>query len=272
MLRHLIQHGMAHSRLVRVELLCEREQADGYDVRFEIAYPGAAPRAKMKTWLRDAGARELPLSPDWDEQEVLLAFVKRLISGMGGELALEERSGETAFVCRLRLGVAAVATRPAGSPRPSLQGRSMLAVTPDRALRRVLEMRFATLGIRPVFVESGAEALRMLAGATPGAFDAGVIQYQMQAMHGPELARWLRAQPIFARLPLLAISMVGEVGQARSASEAGFQAYLTPPLPKELLEEALVASLQRGEEGFGGPLITRFTIEEERAADQEVIA
>lgn len=243
---------------------------EAHRVRLEVGYAGECPQ-DLAAWLTsprqaDSLQRADALQRDerWAEADLSLGLARRLVEDeMGGRFTLDTGDAGTRFVCEFAwLPVERAAVEP--RPNVKLSGCSVLAVTPDKSLRKVLQMRYAALGLRAMTVESAEEAKRLLAAAVPEAFDLVLVQYSRQ--EALEFARWLAAHAQWSRLPRLMVSMAGEPGQAATAEEAGYRAYLTPPLPLDLVRDACTALLARAAAGAGGDLITRFSLAEAASA------
>jgi CheY-like chemotaxis protein len=254
-LRLLLSHSLESTASDAWWTLYFEGGEEAHRVRLEVGYLGELP-ADLAAWLQAPEGREVPAG----DTALSLALVRRLVEHeMGGRLAVAVAEGRTRFACQLTWLPAEVAA-PEPGPLVKLSGTSVLAVTPDKSLRKVLQLRYAALGIRAMTVESAEEARRLLAEAVPDAFDLVLAQYSRG--EGLDLARWLAANPRWSRLPRITVSMAGEPGQAATAEEAGYQAYLTPPLPLELMRDAFTALLARAQAGTSGELITRFSLAE----------
>jgi CheY-like chemotaxis protein len=94
-----------------------------------------------------------------------------------------------------------------------------------------------------------AAAVLTLAPGEEGAFDAAQV---------------LKADPELAGLPLVLFSYLGVSGQARSAKEAGFSAYLARPLRLAQLQATLERILAPA--GPREELVTRHSLKEEAGA------
>jgi CheY-like chemotaxis protein len=230
---------------------------EGNRVRLEIGYAGVM-ELRLREWLMGPGASEAGLA----EPEASLGLTRRIVNEeMGGRLAvLVTLDGRTRLTYEWDWTPAAMTEPEPVAAGVELAGTSILAVTPDRSLRKVLQMRFAALGVGLMTVESTAEAAQVLTEAAPGAFDLVLVQYSKKECL--EFSMWLLRNERWKTLPRITVSMAGEPGQAGVAEAAGYQAYLTPPLPLEMMRDALTALLVRAAAGAEGELITRFSLAE----------
>jgi two-component system, sensor histidine kinase and response regulator len=259
-MRLLLQHALDETATSADWALHFQAGDKVHQVRLEVGYRGAMD-SDLLAWL---AAPLGDAAMNHGQAGVNLGLVRRLVEEeMGGSFTVTSDECETRFSCELEWLPGEVA---APEPQRSikLSGSSMLAVTPDRSLRKVLQLRYAALGIRTMTVDTAEEAKRLLEAADPGAFDLVLVQYSNG--EGLELGQWLAASEAWSRLPRMTVSMAGEPGQAATAEASGYQAYLTPPLPLELMRDAFLALLGRAAAGASGELITRFSLAEAASA------
>jgi CheY-like chemotaxis protein len=83
---------------------------------------------------------------------------------------------------------------------------------------------------------SGAEALVLCAQVGP---DAVLLDLNMPALDGLKTARALRADPAFRNLKLVALTGSGSWELRKKALDAGFDEFLTKPVPTTVLIRAL---------------------------------
>jgi len=257
-----VQHAQSEARLT---LHGPRAgQLDAYPVRFDVTCDGAPLEPALSEWLAEPAFLEREPAVRHGEAGVQLSYARRVVESMRGTFAVT--AAPPTFVCELEW-FAAEALAAVARDGIDLRGKFVLSVTPDRALRKVLEMRCAALGVGVMTVDSVAEAAAVLDLADPAAFSLVLAQLKLPTGTGHELARRLAADPKWRGLPRLTLSLAGEPGQAQAAHEAGFHAYLTPPFPVELMRDAMETALARAAAGGGmGELITRFSLAEDRAA------
>jgi CheY-like chemotaxis protein len=118
----------------------------------------------------------------------------------------------------------------------------LLIVDDNATNRRILHQLALTWGMRPTAVESGAEALTLLAAGTH--FDAAVLDMHMPEMDGSMLAVEIRRIRTAAELPLVLLSSLGVRDEVEHPEL--FAALLTKPAkPHQLLET--LAGLFRAE-------------------------
>jgi CheY-like chemotaxis protein len=122
-----------------------------------------------------------------------------------------------------------------------LIGRQVLVVDDDVrnifALSSVLERR----GMRVLSAQTGKEAIAML-DANP---DVVLMDIMMPGMDGYETMREIRAQSIYRRLPIIALTAKAMKGDREKCLEAGASDYLAKPVNTEQLLSALRMWLHR---------------------------
>ena len=130
-----------------------------------------------------------------------------------------------------------------------LQQKTVLVVEDERSDFFSLERAFRQLGSEFVLqvVETGEEAIRYLEGKEPY---SDRTQYPLPAlisldlrlpgMSGLDLLKWIRQQPLFQVLPVIAFTAYGNRNLPR-AYELGLDFYLLKPAQANSLAEVLQA-------------------------------
>jgi CheY-like chemotaxis protein len=189
---------------------------------------------------------------------------------MGGELQVASdvgRGSEFSFLLTLP-----VDTAPPGraTPLASLGGRRMLIVDDNQTNRRILREMLAAEGIN---VDEAATAADGLAELRRAAYDLAILDVQMPDMDGFQLARTVRADPALARTHLLMLTSAGQRGDGDRCRALGIRGYLTKPISRADLLEALGTVLAGPPETAGTPdVVTRHTIAESRRALRILLA
>lgn len=123
------------------------------------------------------------------------------------------------------------------------KGRRLLIVDDDArniyAITVALESRGAEVGI----AENGRDALEIL--ARDPAYDLILMDIMMPIMDGYEAMRSLRAQPLFAELPIIVLTAKAMKDERELCLEAGASDYISKPLDVEKLFSLLRVWLSR---------------------------
>jgi PAS domain S-box-containing protein len=196
-----------------------------------------------------------------------LAIARKLVTLMGGELGVQSEVGKgSTFAFTLPFPVKAPSTR-AATAGVALGSRRVLIVDDNETNRRILRDILAGAGMALREAASAAAGLAALRDAhrSGAPVELAIIDAQMPEQDGFSLATEIRATPELAHTRLLLLTSAGQRGDAQRCREVGINAYLTKPIARADLLEALSA-LFAGTTG-GGPdegIITRHTIAEAR--------
>src|SRR5712692_4268234 len=196
-----------------------------------------------------------------------LAISQRLVRLMGGELAVRSdvgRGSEFSFTLALPIETASP-TR--STALAALGGRRMLIVDDNQTNRRILREMLAAEGIKVDEVSTAADGLVALRGAVTkkARYDLAILDVQMPDMDGFQLATAVRGEKAIARTNLLMLTSAGQRGDGERCRELGIRGYLTKPISRSDLLEALGTVLAGSPEEAGTPeVVTRHTIAESR--------
>src|SRR5881409_1391606 len=203
-----------------------------------------------------------------------LAISRRLVALMGGELTVTSevgRGSEFNFTLRFPLEAAQTAAR----ATVSLGGRRLLVVDDNETNRRIVRDMLGAEGMavhEAPRADAGLEALRRAARAgTP--YDLAILDAQMPDQDGFELATAVRADRALAATRLLILTSAGQRGDGERCRQLGIQAYLTKPIARADLVEAVGTVLAGTASAPGAAdLVTRHSIAESRHALRVLLA
>ena len=199
-----------------------------------------------------------------------LAISQRLVRLMGGELTVKSEVGRgSEFSFSLALPVeTSPPTRAAGLA--ALGGRRMLIVDDNQTNRRILREMLAAEGINVDEASTAADGLEALRRVR---YDLAILDVQMPDMDGFQLATTVRADKKIKRTNLLMLTSAGQRGDGERCRELGIRGYLTKPISRSDLLEALRTVLAGSPEEAGTPeVVTRHTIAESRATLRVLLA
>ena len=198
-----------------------------------------------------------------------LAISQRLVRLMGGAITVRSelgRGSEFSFTISLPVETAP-ASRSTGLA--ALGGRRMLIVDDNQTNRRILREMLAAEGVNVDEASSAAEGLDALRRIR---YDLAILDVQMPDMDGFQLATAVRGEKKIARTRLLMLTSAGQRGDGERCRELGIRAYLTKPLSRADLLEALGTVLEAPDDGGGSEVITRHTIAESRKSLRVLLA
>ena len=199
-----------------------------------------------------------------------LAISQRLVGLMGGELAVKSavgRGSEFSFSVTYPVE-SAPPTRSTGLA--ALSGRRMLIVDDNQTNRRILREMLAAEGIK---VEEAATAADGLEALRRARYDLAILDVQMPDMDGFQLVTAVRGEKKLARTNLLMLTSAGQRGDGERCRELGIRGYLTKPISRSDLLEALGTVLAGSPDETGVPeVVTRHTIAESRASLRVLLA
>jgi PAS domain S-box-containing protein len=167
-----------------------------------------------------------------------LAISKRLVELMGGRLWVESEEGKgSAFHIEFDAEEAEAPRRaPFDGAQPQLAGKRLLIVDDNATNREIISRQAQSWGMEAVAFERPSEALALIEAGEH--FDVAVLDLVMPEMDGRELAHEIQRHRSARELPLLLVTSLGRLPQAREAD--GFAAQLAKPLKASQLYDALM--------------------------------
>ncbi len=174
-----------------------------------------------------------------------LAISSTLVDLMGGRIWVQSEPLEgSTFHFTVQLGVTDARPDPSAV---NLTDLPVLVVDDNGVNRRVLQDLLVRWKMRPTVVDSGAAALRALAGASERGqpFALVLLDANMPEMDGFEVARRIGATPTLGGATIMMLSSSGQYDESNKCREVGIATHLTKPVDQRELLSAIGRALAR---------------------------
>jgi signal transduction histidine kinase/DNA-binding response OmpR family regulator/HPt (histidine-containing phosphotransfer) domain-containing protein/PAS domain-containing protein len=167
-----------------------------------------------------------------------LVISKRLSEMMGGTMWVESKEGKGSTFSFT------IVAPPTDTPKrlyefseqPELAGKRLLVVDDNQTNRFILNRQTGNWGMYPVTVESGAEALNILATTTD--FDLIILDHQMPEMDGMTLSVKIREMATVRHIPQIMLTSMGS--REKLLPRVRFEAFVSKPLKPAQLHAVLI--------------------------------
>jgi PAS domain S-box-containing protein len=197
-----------------------------------------------------------------------LTISRRLTEIMGGTIVVESTVGKgSTFVFTLPLAEVtdAVESEPASS-LARLHGVRGLVVDDNPTNRRIVRDMLDGVGMDLDECADAPQALARLrsAAAERKPYGVAIIDAQMPGSDGFDLAREVQRDPGLQSIRLMMLTSAGRQGDGQRCRDVGLSAYLTKPVSRVELLEALARVFGSQSVEQPNALVTRYSIEETR--------
>jgi signal transduction histidine kinase/CheY-like chemotaxis protein len=199
-----------------------------------------------------------------------LTISSRLVEAMGGRIWVDSKPGSGSifhFTARFGLQRTLGPLEELGSAE--LAGLPVLIVDDNATNRRLLQEMIQGWGMNPTLVESGLNALALLASThTSGKdFPLVLLDAHMPEMDGYKIAEGIKNDPRLGKPEVVMLTSVGLRGDGAKCRELGISAYLTKPIKRsDLLDVIKLVLGSRDIQQESRPLLTMHSLRENRTA------
>ena len=192
-----------------------------------------------------------------------LSIARQLCEMMGGDIGIQSFPGDGATFW-FTLDLQNADTVEDGMQISDLSGQKILVVDDNVTDCEYLHQLFDAWGIQNSIVQNGTDALTLLreAAEMKQPYTIALLDMQMPGMDGEELCYFINEEPGLAGLRLVMMTAQGRRGDAKKSLAMGFSAYLTKPLHKMALYDALHDVTGIGKGNADEKLVKRFTVRE----------
>jgi CheY-like chemotaxis protein len=243
-LLNLLSNAVKFTVAGEVIVHVEAEPAGGGAHRLHLAVRDTGigiPEARMNRLFESFSQVDASTTRRYGGTGLGLAISRRIVELMGGTMWVESKEGRgSTFHIELTASEAEVPARiDQGHGLPTLTGKRVLVVDDNSTNREIVSRQARSWGMDPVAVALPSEALALVEQGEH--FDVAVLDLQLPEMDGPELARQILRLRDEQELPLVLLTSLDGLAQARSAGE--FSAQVTKPVRASQLYNALLSAL-----------------------------
>ncbi|MFZ4502639.1 MAG: ATP-binding protein [Methylovulum sp.] len=121
----------------------------------------------------------------------------------------------------------------------NLQGMRVLVVEDNPINQQIAIELLNDKGIHVTLANNGQEAIEHLDNHTNNAFDAVLMDIQMPILDGYEATRKIRSNPIFQKLPIIAMTAHAMLSELERCQAIGMQNHISKPIEPHLLYSVL---------------------------------
>jgi PAS domain S-box-containing protein len=218
-------------------------QSPLHEIHFAVRDTGIGiPQDRMNRLFKSFSQVDSSTTRQYGGTGLGLAISKRLSEMMGGRIWVESEvgSGSTFHFTILAPAAPYSSLVTFGESHPKLEGKRLLIVDDNATNRRILTLQTESWGMLPQAVESGPEALRLLAEGVH--FDLGILDMDMPEMDGLALGAAIRQRFSPQQLPLVMLTSMGQSDRLQEVRRY-FSVFLNKPIKQSQLYNILLTVL-----------------------------
>lgn len=231
---------------LRTQLL--EDNSDGLLIRFEVRDSGIGIAKENLSSLYEAFSQaDISTTRKYGGTGLGLAITKRLANLMGGDAGVEsivDQGSTFWFTARLQRGQGVMPVEDEVKVvqakvllRQHYTGARILLVEDNPINQEVVLEMLGDLGLEVDTAGNGLVALEKIAKQP---YDLVLMDMQMPVMDGLEATKALRAQAVYSKLPILALTANAFEEDRKHCLEAGMNDYVPKPVGPELLYAKLL--------------------------------
>ena len=173
-----------------------------------------------------------------------LAIAKRLVEMMHGQIGMHSEAGRgTLFWFELPLLKQDPDARSVVNMAERLNGLRVLVVDDNATNREILAHQLEGWAMQYTGAADGQQALQELQQTATRPFDLAILDLHMPGMDGFELARAIRCDARWAKMPLVMLSSVSVGADHPDRRNAPIDYYLTKPVRQSDLYDAITTAM-----------------------------
>ncbi len=244
--------------VVRVEIDEQSGNENGILLHFSVSDTGPGVALEKQQAIFEAFTQaDSSMTRKYGGTGLGLAISSRLVQMMGGRIWLESQLGKgSTFHFNARLGVQSSYVQSSydkqgRAAHDGLHGLPVLIVDDNATNRRILESLLHSLQMNPTAVEDGASALAAMESAKSAGktFPLVLLDAQMPGVDGFDLAGKIKHDPQLANAVIIMLTSASHRGDAARCRELGITAYLSKPVRRSELLDAVKLLLAPGSGG-----------------------
>ena len=220
-------------------------QGQFYEIQFGVKDTGIGiPPDRLDRLFKSFSQIDSSITRHYGGTGLGLSIGKQLSEMMGGTMWVESQAGKgsTFYFTIIVQSDVTLSPTDCDSHQLQLKDRHLLIVDDNATNRQILTLQAQSWGMVTHAVESGAEALSLLAQRK--AFDLAILDMQMPKMDGLTLSTQIRKQPGYQNLPLIMLTSIDKPATSDCAKVVDFAAFLTKPIKQSHLYHVLLQALE----------------------------